>query len=91
MPKLSVRILIKLGAKKPPQLLILSLLQEIQKAIDSQKQTLEQVMDKLRIKYSEIYTIVPVEIETHLEDCKQTLQDLEEKVKSHVYLFGSSE
>uniref|UniRef100_A0A670I6Q1 Spectrin repeat containing nuclear envelope protein 2 n=1 Tax=Podarcis muralis TaxID=64176 RepID=A0A670I6Q1_PODMU len=39
-----------------------------------------EIMDKLRIKYSEMYTIVPVEIETHLEDCKQTLQELEEKV-----------
>lgn len=44
-------------------------------------------MDKLRMKYSEMYTIVPVEIETHLEDCKQALQDLEEKVKAaFVYL-----
>uniref|UniRef100_A0A670I786 Spectrin repeat containing nuclear envelope protein 2 n=1 Tax=Podarcis muralis TaxID=64176 RepID=A0A670I786_PODMU len=49
-------------------------------AIDSQKQILQEIMDKLRIKYSEMYTIVPVEIETHLEDCKQTLQELEEKV-----------
>ncbi|XP_060127420.1 nesprin-2 isoform X2 [Zootoca vivipara] len=55
-------------------------LEDIQRAIDSQKQILQEIMDKLRIKYSEMYTIVPVEIETHLEDCKQTLQELEEKV-----------
>ncbi|XP_033028646.1 nesprin-2 [Lacerta agilis] len=55
-------------------------LEEIQRAIDSQKQILQEIMDKLRIKYTEMYTIVPVEIETHLEDCKQTLQELEEKV-----------
>ncbi|XP_053143373.1 nesprin-2 isoform X2 [Hemicordylus capensis] len=59
-------------------------LEEIQRAIDDQKQALEQIMDKLRINYSEMYTIVPVEIETHLEDCKQTLQDLEEKVNTEV-------
>ncbi|XP_066485712.1 nesprin-2 isoform X2 [Tiliqua scincoides] len=57
-------------------------LEEIQRVMDSQKQALEQIMDKLRMKYSEMYTIVPVEIETHLEDCKQTLQDLEEKVST---------
>lgn len=41
-------------------------------------------MEKLRIKYSEMYTIVPAEIETQLEDCKKTLQDLEEKVTIYV-------
>ncbi|XP_062974204.1 nesprin-2-like [Elgaria multicarinata webbii] len=59
-------------------------LEEIQKAIEQQKQTLEQIMEKLRIKYAEMYTIVPVEIETHLEDCKGTLQDLEEKVSTEL-------
>ncbi|KAJ6658015.1 hypothetical protein lerEdw1_001674 [Lerista edwardsae] len=59
-------------------------LEEIQRATDSQKQALEQIMDKLRMKYSEMYTIVPVEIETNLEDCKQALQDLEEKVSTEV-------
>ncbi|XP_015279037.1 PREDICTED: nesprin-2-like, partial [Gekko japonicus] len=59
-------------------------LEEIQRAIDHQKQTFEQIMDRLRIKYSEMYTIVPVEIEKHAEDCKQVLQDLEEKVNTEV-------
>ncbi|XP_060117529.1 nesprin-2 [Heteronotia binoei] len=59
-------------------------LEEIQRALDSQKETLEQIMDRLRIKYSEMYTIVPVEIEKHAEDCKQILQDLEEKVSAEV-------
>ncbi|XP_054826558.1 nesprin-2-like isoform X2 [Eublepharis macularius] len=59
-------------------------LEEIQRATDSQKQTFEQIMDKLRIKYSEMYTIVPVEIERRVEDCKQILQGLEEKVNAEV-------
>ncbi|XP_061468359.1 nesprin-2 isoform X2 [Rhineura floridana] len=59
-------------------------LEEMQRAIHSQKQILKQIMDKLRIKYSEMYTIVPVEIETDLEDCKQTLHNLEEKVSVEV-------
>nr|XP_056707200.1 nesprin-2 [Euleptes europaea] len=59
-------------------------LEEIQRAVESQKQTFEQIMDRLRIKYSEMYTIVPVEIEKHMEDCKQILQELEEKVNTEV-------
>uniref|UniRef100_A0A8D2IHH5 Spectrin repeat containing nuclear envelope protein 2 n=1 Tax=Varanus komodoensis TaxID=61221 RepID=A0A8D2IHH5_VARKO len=55
---------------------------EIQRAIDCQKQTLDQIMEKLRIKYAEMYTIVPLEIERHLDDCKETLQNLEEKVNA---------
>lgn len=41
-------------------------------------------MEKLRIKYSEMYAIVPTEIETQLEDCKKVLQDLEDKVTDDV-------
>lgn len=48
--------------------------------IDREGQTLKDIMEKLRIKYSEMYTIVPAEIEAQLEDCKKVLQDLEEKV-----------
>uniref|UniRef100_A0ABM5FBV7 Nesprin-2 isoform X3 n=1 Tax=Pogona vitticeps TaxID=103695 RepID=A0ABM5FBV7_9SAUR len=59
-------------------------LEEIQKAIDTQRQTLEEIMEKLRIKYADMYALVPVEVEMHLEDCKETLQDLEEKVSSEL-------
>ncbi|XP_044291548.1 nesprin-2 isoform X3 [Varanus komodoensis] len=59
-------------------------LEEIQRAIDCQKQTLDQIMEKLRIKYAEMYTIVPLEIERHLDDCKETLQNLEEKVSTEL-------
>lgn len=37
-------------------------------------------MDNLQIKFTEIYRIVPVGIEEHLEDCKGMLHDLEDKV-----------
>uniref|UniRef100_A0A8C2T2D1 Spectrin repeat containing nuclear envelope protein 2 n=1 Tax=Coturnix japonica TaxID=93934 RepID=A0A8C2T2D1_COTJA len=43
-------------------------------------QNLKDIMEKLRIRYSEMYTIVPAETEAQLEDCKKTLQDLEDKV-----------
>ena len=37
-------------------------------------------MEKLRIKYSEMYTIVPAEIESQVEECRKALEDVEEKV-----------
>ncbi|KAM9652315.1 nesprin-2 isoform 3-T5 [Morphnus guianensis] len=59
-------------------------LEEIQSVIGKQSQTLKDIMEKLRIKYSEMYTIVPAEIETQLEDCKKVLQDLEDKVSFEI-------
>ncbi|RMB98642.1 hypothetical protein DUI87_24859 [Hirundo rustica rustica] len=59
-------------------------LEELQSVISRESQALEDIMEKLRIKYSEMYTIVPAEIETQLGDCKKVLQDLEEKVSSEV-------
>uniref|UniRef100_A0A8C3KFK5 Spectrin repeat containing nuclear envelope protein 2 n=1 Tax=Calidris pygmaea TaxID=425635 RepID=A0A8C3KFK5_9CHAR len=52
--------------------------------LEVESQTLKDIMEKLRIKYSEMYTIVPAEIETQLEDCKKVLQDLEEKVSFEI-------
>uniref|UniRef100_A0A674JVY0 Spectrin repeat containing nuclear envelope protein 2 n=1 Tax=Terrapene triunguis TaxID=2587831 RepID=A0A674JVY0_9SAUR len=59
-------------------------LEEIQSIINRENQTIKDIMEKLRIKYSEMYTIVPADIETQLEDCKKTLQDLEEKVNTKI-------
>ncbi|XP_010221465.1 PREDICTED: nesprin-2 [Tinamus guttatus] len=59
-------------------------LEEVQNLIGKETQTLQGIMEKLRIKYSEMYTIVPAEIETRLEDCKKTLQDLEDKVNTEI-------
>lgn len=58
--------------------------------IGKESQTLKDIMEKLRIKYSEMYTIVPAEIEAQLEDCKQTLQDLEDKVTvDEIFVYTS--
>ncbi|XP_009696871.1 PREDICTED: nesprin-2-like, partial [Cariama cristata] len=59
-------------------------LEEVQSVIGKESQTLKDIMDKLRIKYSELYTVVPAEIETQLEDCKKVLQDLEDKVSFEI-------
>ncbi|XP_013914384.1 PREDICTED: nesprin-2, partial [Thamnophis sirtalis] len=53
-------------------------LEGIQRVVDSKK----QIVDNLQIKFTEIYRIVPVGIEEHLEDCKRMLHDLEEKVST---------
>lgn len=52
--------------------------------IAKESQTLKDIMEKLQIKYSEMSTVVPAEIETQLEDCKKALQDLEDKVTVRV-------
>ncbi|NXI70462.1 SYNE2 protein, partial [Anseranas semipalmata] len=59
-------------------------LEEVQSVIGKESQTLKDIMEKLQIKYSEMYMMVPAEIEKHLEDCKKTLQDLEEKVSFEI-------
>ncbi|XP_036165466.1 nesprin-2 isoform X3 [Myotis myotis] len=52
----------------------------------SKKGTLafENIMEKLRIKYSEMYTIVPAEIDAQVEECRKALEDLEEKISNEV-------
>ncbi|XP_010191152.1 PREDICTED: nesprin-2-like, partial [Mesitornis unicolor] len=57
---------------------------EVQSIIGKESQTLKDIMEKLRIKYSEMYTIVPAEIEAQLEDCKKVLRDLEDKVSFEI-------
>lgn len=37
-------------------------------------------MEKLRIKYSEMYTIVPAELASQVEECRKALDDVDEKV-----------
>ncbi|XP_037249263.1 nesprin-2 isoform X1 [Falco rusticolus] len=59
-------------------------LEEVQSVIGKENQTLKDIMEKLRIKYSEMYTTVPAEIQTQLEDSKKVLQDLEDKVSFEI-------
>uniref|UniRef100_A0A8C4V3B0 Spectrin repeat containing nuclear envelope protein 2 n=1 Tax=Falco tinnunculus TaxID=100819 RepID=A0A8C4V3B0_FALTI len=44
----------------------------------------DDIMEKLRTKYSEMHTTVPAEIQTQLEDSKKVLQDLEDKVSFEI-------
>lgn len=58
--------------------------------IAKESQNLKDIIEKLRIRYSEMYTIVPAETEAQLEDCKKTLQDLEDKVIAYVIFIHTS-
>ncbi|KAM9013927.1 nesprin-2 [Ara ararauna] len=71
-------VLLQGASGKPGQL------EEIQSVISKESQTLKDIMEKLRIRYSELHTIIPAEIETQLEGCKKVLQDLEDKVSFEI-------
>uniref|UniRef100_A0A8B9G878 Spectrin repeat containing nuclear envelope protein 2 n=1 Tax=Amazona collaria TaxID=241587 RepID=A0A8B9G878_9PSIT len=71
-------VLLQGASGKPGQL------EEIQSVISKESQTLKDIMEKLRIKYSELHTIIPAEMETQLEGCKKVLQDLEDKVSFEI-------
>ncbi|XP_035866765.1 nesprin-2 isoform X3 [Phyllostomus discolor] len=58
--------------------------EELQSSFKKGKLTFENIMEKLRIKYSEMYTIVPAEIESQVEECRKALEDVEEKISSEV-------
>ncbi|KAG7466266.1 hypothetical protein MATL_G00163020 [Megalops atlanticus] len=55
-------------------------LQEVQTQLGSQKAALQGIMDNLRMKYSDMYSLVPVEIEGPLQEVTRSLQEVEEKV-----------
>uniref|UniRef100_W5MW17 Spectrin repeat containing, nuclear envelope 2a n=1 Tax=Lepisosteus oculatus TaxID=7918 RepID=W5MW17_LEPOC len=59
-------------------------LQEVQIELGSQKAVLEGIMDKLRMKYSDMYTLVPMDIEAQLQEVSRGLQEVEEKVEDAV-------
>ncbi|KAL0602284.1 Nesprin-2 [Plecturocebus cupreus] len=56
---------------------------ELQSILKKGKLTFENIMEKLRIKYSEMYTIVPAEIESQVEECRKALEDIDEKTESY--------
>ncbi|XP_058423073.1 nesprin-2 isoform X4 [Diceros bicornis minor] len=58
--------------------------EELQSILNKGKLTFENIMEKLRIKYAEMYTIVPAEIESQVEECRKALEDVEEKVSNEV-------
>nr|XP_035116587.2 nesprin-2 isoform X2 [Callithrix jacchus] len=59
-------------------------LEELQSILKKGKLTFENIMEKLRIKYSEMYTIVPAEIESQVEECRKALEDIDEKISNEV-------
>ncbi|XP_017658049.1 nesprin-2 isoform X3 [Nannospalax galili] len=58
--------------------------EEIQSLLKKGKLTFENIMERLRIKYSEMYTIVPAEMESQMEECRKALEDIDEKMSSEV-------
>ncbi|XP_031211612.1 nesprin-2 isoform X2 [Mastomys coucha] len=58
--------------------------EELRSILQKGKLTFQSIMEKLRIKYSEMYSIVPAEIESQVEECKSALEDAEEKMSSEV-------
>ncbi|XP_007638273.2 nesprin-2 isoform X3 [Cricetulus griseus] len=59
-------------------------LQELQNSLQKGKLTFKNIMEKLRIKYSEMYSIVPSEIESQVEECREALEDADEKMSTEV-------
>ncbi|KAJ8411705.1 hypothetical protein AAFF_G00153430 [Aldrovandia affinis] len=63
-------------------------LQEVQTQLVSQKAVLQGIMDSLRMKYSDMYTLVPVEIDGPLQEVTRSLQEVEEKMGEAVEKSG---
>uniref|UniRef100_A0A480L0G3 Nesprin-2 n=2 Tax=Sus scrofa TaxID=9823 RepID=A0A480L0G3_PIG len=59
-------------------------LEELQSILKKGKLTFENIMEKLRIKYSEMYTIVPAELASQVEECRKALDDVDEKISNEV-------
>ncbi|KAL1790760.1 nesprin-2 isoform X2 [Sigmodon hispidus] len=59
-------------------------LEELQIALQKGKLTFENIMEKMRIKYSEMYSIVPSEMESQAEECRKVLEDADEKMRCEV-------
>ncbi|XP_077909922.1 nesprin-2 isoform X1 [Halichoerus grypus] len=58
--------------------------EELQSIFKKGKLTFENIMEKLRIKYSEMYTLVPAEIDSQVEECRKALEDIDEKISNEV-------
>uniref|UniRef100_A0A8C0K488 Spectrin repeat containing nuclear envelope protein 2 n=1 Tax=Canis lupus dingo TaxID=286419 RepID=A0A8C0K488_CANLU len=58
--------------------------EELQSIFKKGKLTFENIMEKLRMKYSEMYTLVPAEIESQVEECRKALEDIDEKISNEV-------
>ncbi|XP_042357130.1 nesprin-2-like isoform X2 [Plectropomus leopardus] len=63
-------------------------LQEVHSQLCNQKALLQRIMESLKMKYSDMYTLVPVEIDGQLQEVKQSLQQVEVKVGEAVEKSG---
>ncbi|XP_034531278.1 nesprin-2-like [Notolabrus celidotus] len=63
-------------------------LQEVHSQLWSQKALLQRIMESLRMKYSDMYTLVPVDIDGQLKEVTKSLQKVEVKVGEAVERSG---
>ncbi|XP_031728981.1 nesprin-2-like isoform X3 [Anarrhichthys ocellatus] len=63
-------------------------LQEVHSQLCNQKALLQRIMESLKMKYSDMYTLVPVEIDGHMQEVTQSLQQVEVKVGEAVEMSG---
>ncbi|XP_047197740.1 titin homolog isoform X14 [Hippoglossus stenolepis] len=63
-------------------------LQEVHGQLFTQKALLLRIMESMKTKYSDMYTLVPVEIEGQLQEVNQSLQQVEVKVGEAVQRSG---
>ncbi|XP_039458830.1 titin-like isoform X2 [Oreochromis aureus] len=63
-------------------------LQELYSQLCTQKSLLHRIMENLKMKYSDMYTLVPVEIDSQMQDITKSLQQVEEKVGEAIERSG---
>lgn len=55
-------------------------LQEVHGQLCTQKALVQRIMESLKMKYSDMYSLVPVELEGQLKEVKESMQQVEVKV-----------
>ncbi|KAM3595037.1 uncharacterized protein V6R79_017444 [Siganus canaliculatus] len=63
-------------------------LQEVHSQLCTQKALLQRIMETLKMKYSDMYSLVPVDIEGQMKEVKQSLHRVEAKVAEVVEKSG---
>lgn len=56
--------------------------QELYIQLCTQKSLLHHIMESLKMKYSDMYTLVPAEIDSQLQEITKSLQQVEAKVQT---------
>ncbi|XP_013765128.1 nesprin-2-like [Pundamilia nyererei] len=63
-------------------------LQALYSQLCTQKSLLHRIMENLKMKYSDMYTLVPAEIDSKMQDITKSLQQVEEKVGEAIERSG---